>query len=280
MATTTETISRSTLSLLAGSALAASCTLPGFEDPQLSAEAFLTVYEFSGRTEMASPGTPVAQANPAQNLNDFGHDETDDGWGARIAVGDGFSGLQAQIIQVDNLTTDRGTLIADYGVLPVGSEVATAIDLLELELGYIGKLYEHDFELYDEDLTFRIGAGGSLVHRQLRFVAEEVATDIPQQNALDENLLPYVRVRARGDYRNVGLQFDFGLNPDIDLGDEFEGVQTDFEARLDYTFEAQNVTLFASWRRVELEGRAVEDGLPFAHEFALQGFMLGARVTF
>lgn len=249
--------------------------MPGLEDPDIAVEPFLTLYEFRGNTSMDSAGGP----NVSQDLRTFGHDERDEGFGGRLVVGDGFSGIELMFMQVDNLTTTRGTIEADYGVLSVGDVVTTEVNLLELQGGYTGEIVDFEFDFRDEPVQVRWGLGGKIVHRQLEFVARDINGPI-QRNQLDDNLTPYATTRLRFDYLDFGLQADYGINPDLDFGQELEGTLSDIEVRIDYTFDLQGVTVFGAYRRAELVGADSANGLEFEHDLALEGFTLGARVAF
>jgi hypothetical protein len=269
-----------TLLLLVSALVTSACSsIPGLDDPDVGLEPFLTLYRFRGRTSMASVENGAVTRNPSQDLRTLGHTSRDEGFGGRIAIGDGFSGFEAHFLQVDNLTTKRGTLEANYGTLSTGDVVTTELNMIEVRAAYTGEVLGHEFELNDEPLTVRWGLGAALANRQIDLILHNV-NGPDERNELRDNLVPYATTRLRFDHRNAGLQVDYGINPEYDFGNEFEGILSDVEVRLDYTFDVQGVTLFAAYRYAQLDGFDNADGLFFRNDFVVEGYTLGARISF
>ena len=102
----------------------------------------------------SSAGGPIVN-NPPMDLSTFGIRDSESGFGARVEVGDGFSGVGLDYIFLDNETTNNGTLTNDWGNLRAGDTVNTRIKMSNARLRWI---LGHTW--LDDDEEWGAGLGG------------------------------------------------------------------------------------------------------------------------
>lgn len=238
----------------------------------------MELIEIRGKTRMQSVSGGLKVDNPTIDLDDFGAADRDEAYGGSLAIGDGFSGLEISYLQLDGRSSRRGTLTSDWGALRQGDQVTPEYRLDEYRLSYVARVFGYGF--LEDEAEVVLGAGAMLAHRDLRFAANEVSGARSQKVKMSDDGLPYLGGRLRASYLQFGAQVDYMINPDVDFGGDYEGINQDLELRLTYTLEDQDLTLFAGYRRQELGASGNEGVFRFDTDMTLEGFVLGFSFRF
>lgn len=268
---------RATTCILAGLIATACSSLPGLDFAELTLRPQYHLAKLRGKTRMQSaPGGGPIVDNAAMDLKTFGTRKRDDDYGGIVAYGDGFSGFEFGYAQFDIDSTERGTLTADYGMLPNGTRVVSSFRLEEFRLRYIGQIFEYETE---DEVSIRLGIGPLLAHREATFTATEDGTALSQITRFKDDGVLYSAARLRGEYRGFSVTADYAWS-DLNFGGEFEGPMQDYSVLASYALEDQDIKFFAGFRWVELPASRTQNSFQFDHDFRLEGWMLGAELTF
>lgn len=264
-------------SLLVLTAIAAGCSSwPGFDRPHVELGAYLGLYTLQGRAKMQSAGAQGVQDNPGMRLSEFGLGERDDDVGGILSVGDGFSGIDLNYLQVAMRDTQPGTLSAAFGRLAPGDMVTTTVEMDEWRVRYIAKLFEHTFA---NRMRVELGVGAALAHRSLDFAAIKDNGD-GQIIRPGDSGVPYLAARARGTLGAASINLDWAYDDGIDFGGDFDGRLQDVELTGRYEFAGQDVTLIAGYRVSDLPVKGTQGSFDYAADLRLEGFQLGMLLRF
>ena len=262
--------------------LTACTSVPGLTDPEvtLSPRYYLYKPKGSARTQSIDNGRVVENAK--QDLETLGMSRRDDDYGGVLAVGNGFEGIEIEYQKVDLDDTTTGVLTSDYGTLPTGMEVSSEFVMDEMRLSYVAGFLDREYDLDDDNyVRVRVGAGGSLVHREGRFkVFEANSGPASQSFKFSDGGVAYLSLRARADWREFSAQIDWDYSPDLAFGGDFDGNVSDLEVLFRYAFEAQDIDLLAGYRWSELQMTGRASGLRYDAAFDLAGYLLGLEFRF
>ena len=259
--------------------------LPGLADPELRIGPRMYLYRHEGEARMQSVGQTAPENNPAMDVSRFGQLRRDEDYGGVLSLGDGFSGVEAQVQLVEIDDSKTGTLTTNFGAVPAGTEVNSNLEYDEYRLGYLAELYGYELEADEDDsILLQVGAGGELVHRNGDFEIFD-PLGVPGQRAeqrirFRSDVTPYLRARGRATWREFSVQADWAFNPDVHFGGEFDGVMNDVEVVVRYLIETQDISLLAGYRWSQLPMSGVEGDLRFDADFWVEGYVLGIDVLF
>jgi hypothetical protein len=155
--------------------------------------------------------------------------------------------------------------------------VRTKYDLDEFRLRYIGQVL--DFEP-KADWRMQLGLGGSLVHRDALFESIELNSTRKQRVEIKDDGVFYLAGRARGSYRNVFLDVDYGISPDLTFGGDYTGTLQDLEVKLGWRFEDQELEALVGWRWSQFPAEGTADGLRYEADFGIDGFFVMLGLSF
>lgn len=262
----------------AAALLLCSCSSwPGLEDPSLSIAPRMSLLKMQGRTRMQS-GAPPAN-NLSSGVERVGAGERDEELGLRIGYGDGFSGFEAEYMFLDTEATKIGQTEAPWGSIPFGVDVRSKSIMDEIRLRYIAGLFSWTDE--DEENWFKAGLGAQFTHREMNFTITQDGTDNSQKIEIKDDLSPMLAARLAGGRGPWSVQADFAINDDWAFGTgNLEGRFTDMQARANYYFEDQDLTLFAGYRRFEIPATGNEGDLRYDVDFTLDGLFFGFSFQF
>ncbi|MBX3462183.1 MAG: hypothetical protein KF830_03355 [Planctomycetes bacterium] len=257
-----------------------SCTSLTMAEPQIHVSPYLAVYQLRGKTGMQSRPTPSdpLEDNAPQSLRTFGLDHYKEDVGVRVEIGDGFGGVRFDYYRLDMGTTKSGVLGDDYGALQAGDDVRMKADMDELRASYLEPLFDLETEYRNQPLKFRFAAGAVLAYRDLNLRASTVDGARSQRTQIEGNVV-YPAIRARLTWRDVALDIDYAVSPDLALGGDFEGLQQDFEARLSYRLPLRDITLFGGYRYSELVAEGTQGEFRYDADLRLDGFQFGVVLT-
>ena len=258
--------------------LLASCsTWPGLDRPQVDAGGYLALYQLRGRARMNSDVGGTIQQNPGMEMKVFGVGDRDDDVGGYITVGDGFSGFDFNYLKLTMQDTSPGVLESDFGSLPAGTTVITAVDMDEWRGRYIAKVFEQTIQ---GRARVAFGVGAALAHRDLKFFPKQQSTGVGQILTAKDDGVPYLAARLRGTYGPISINLDWTYDDGIDFGGDFEGRMQDIELLGRYEFVRQDVTLFAGYRYTELPAKGHEGDLEYRADLRLEGLLVGMQLRF
>ena len=249
--------------------------LPGLEEPELTIAPQLVLLEVRGTTNMLS-ATQTGPFGPMP-LTDFGVGDRDADYGGSLRLGDGFSGVELGFTRLENKSSDEGLLTNDWGNLLAGDTVKSQLDGLEIRLRYLAGLFDHEL---DNGVRIQLGAGAAVGYRGYTFKSFDINGVRRQEIDIQDDGMPYAAARGRVSYLGFGAQVDYGINPDVPLGGDFDGLTQDLELLATYTFEDQNITAHAGYRRTWLEADGREGPLWYEIDLTIDGYVLGLEFTF
>ncbi|MGA0058664.1 MAG: hypothetical protein ACO3RU_03660 [Planctomycetota bacterium] len=271
------------LALACAAVFASACTsVPGLTDPEVTLSPRYYLYKPKGSARMQSSNGGRISENSKQDLETLGMSRRDDDYGGVVAIGNGFEGIEIEYQKVDLDDTTTGVLSSEYGSLPTGMAVSSEFMMDEMRLSYVAGILDRELDVDDDNwVRFRLGAGGTLVHREGRFkVLEANGGPASQSFKFSDGGVAYLSLRARADWREFSAQIDWDYSPDLAFGGDFEGNVSDLEFLIRYAFEAQDIDLLAGyrWSELQMTGRASE--LRYDAAFDLNGFVLGLEFRF
>jgi len=211
------------------------------------------------------------------DLKKLGVSDRDEQFAGVVRIGDGFSGFEAALTTFDLAGTNTGTLTTNWGNLMQGDVVRTNITGSEIRARYIAEFFDYENE---SEALFQFGAGLSVAHRELTIRAREANGLRAQNITMNDDGIPFVDSRIRATYREFGFQVDYAINPDVNFGGDFDGVMQDLGLTATYTFEDQDLKLSAGFRRSDFTAKGSKGGLAHETDFIVEGFVLGAELTF
>lgn len=267
--------------LLALGSVAGGCTPSLLYEPRIQVSPYLATYRLRGDTSLSTDqgqGLPTVPHAP-ESLRAFGQQHHEEDVGVRADIGDGFGGLRLDYYRLDMNTSHYGTLDDGWGPFASGDRVRMRAAMDEFRLGWLQPLHEVKGSWRDRPLRLQLAAGGVLAHRTLEFRAQDLAGTATQGLDLGGDLA-YVAARARLDWQQVALDLDYALCPDLALGGDFDGMQQDLELRLGYTVPMRDITVFAGWRYSDFEGDGRQGRSDWTADLILDGFQVGATVSF
>ncbi len=275
---TPSPVIRATTTILAGLIASACSSLPGLDFPELTVKPQYYLAKLRGKTRMQSaPAGQPLQNNAAMDLKTVGMRKRDDDYGGLLAYGDGFSGLEFSYARFEIDTSDRGRTTADWGVIPAGSIVESKFDIEEFKLSYIGQVWEHETE---NETRLQFGLGGTLAHREGKFVLKEDGGGLSQIARFQDDGIPYAAARLRGSAQGFALTMDYAWT-NLTFGGDFDGQMQDYALTGSYTLEDQDITFFAGFRWLELPTSGTgEGGFAYDNDYRLEGWVLGAELRF
>jgi hypothetical protein len=258
--------------------LPACSVLPGFADPAVTFAPRLYLLKPTGKTAMQSAPPGLGRVdNPSIDLRTFGLRERNDDVGGQLAFGDGFSGIEVGYLQLDEKTFRTGVLPNDWGVLPQGTEVRPSLFLEEYEVAYFGELFQLGHE---EETRLRLALGARIAHREGKFVAGEVGTDLSQTARFKDDGVPYVAGRARIERGGFALRGQYAWNPEFDFGGDFEPTLQDLEVTGSYSLENRGVTFVVGYRWSDLPISTHAGPFDYDLDLRIAGWVLGVEVVF
>jgi hypothetical protein len=131
----------------------------------------------------------------------------------------------------------------------------------------------------DEPLSVRIAIGALIAYRDLDLRAS--TTDgARQQNIEIEGDVVYPTARFRIGWRELSIEGDYAISPDLVLGGDYGGTMHDIELRASYRLPMRDVTFFGGWRYSVLPAEGHADNLAYDADLVIDGFQLGVTVTF
>ncbi len=254
------------------------CSLPGLTSPRFYLEPQWSLLELRGDTSMQSTSSGSVVDNPAIDAREFGLDHHAGNWGVKVSVGDDFSGFDASYLNVENTNTRRGTLPADWGDMRTGDRALMNVTGDEWRLAYFGEVWDTEIK---RDVTLRVAPGLALTHRDLKLEAKEETSSTRRQVVhIAEEVTPYAALRVRVAWRNFDLDVDYGINPDLHFGGDYDGVMQDYEVRGRYRLEDQDLAFVAGYRHSDITASGSEGGLRWETDFAFEGWFFGVRFGF
>lgn len=271
------------LALACTALFASACTsVPGLTDPEVTLSPRYYLYKPKGSARTQSSDNGRIAENAKQDLETLGMSRRDDDYGGVIAIGNGFEGIEIDYQKVDLDDTTTGVLSSDYGSLSTGMEVSSEFIMDEMRLSYVAGFMDREIDLDDDNwVRVRLGAGGTLVHREGRFKVFEANSGPGSQSfKFSDGGVAYLSLRARADWREFSAQLEWDYSPDLAFGGDFDGNVSDLEFLLRYAFEAQDIDLLAGYRWSELQMTGKASGLRYDAEFDLAGFVLGLEFRF
>ncbi len=261
--------------------LLAACSSTTFAEPRILVSPYLALYRVRG--DVALQSQPVAagplQDNAAQSLRSFGQERYREDIGVRADIGDGFGGFRVDWYQLDQDTAAPGTLGADWGTLLAGDTVLMRARMDELRLSLIEPLLTIRTTWRDRPLQFRVGAGGTFAHRDLRLRASTEDGLRRQDLSIDGDVV-YANVRMRATWRDFACDLDYAASPGLVVRGDFEDFQQDLELRASWTMPLHDVTFFGGWRWSSLHAEGQQNQLGYDADLVIDGFSLGLAVTF
>ena len=260
--------------------LAGCSAIPGLAEPRVSLAPHVVLLDIEGDTNMQSrSGGPIIN-NPEMNLDAFAATDRNSEFGGSVRIGDGFSGITIDFLDIDNSTSANGFLTNDWGDLRAGDTVNTEIEGYEFRIRYIAQFFEHSFETDNEDVRVQVGAGPGFATRKIEFkVTESSQTRRQNINAQDDGVL-YIASRAKVSYSGFAAVADYQISPSFNFGGDFDDTLWDLELLGTYTFEDQDLTVYAGWRRSELPASGREGDFEYDLDLTFDGWILGLEFTF
>jgi len=246
-------------------------------DPQITVVPQLVLLELRGDTNMQSSSGGAPVSNPDVSLSELGVTDREDNWGGMVRIGDDFSGMDVGYLDIEAESTQTGTLSQNWGNLLQGDVVKTEVDGFEVRGRYVGELLDLESEA---KARLQLGAGAELAHRELKFKAREVSGVRSQTLEVKDAGMPYLCARGRASYLGFGLQADYAINPDLDFGGDFDGIQQDIEVAATYTFADQGVVVSAGYRRSYLHADSTQGNFAYDLDLIFDGYVFGAEITF
>ena len=226
--------------------LAAGCaSVPGLNKPRVYVEPRVMFEDVQGTLSMqsASPTGPIT--NPGLSSRDsFNFSRRETQIGGRIHVGDGHSGLTAEIMQQD-FKSRPGSLLGDFGELNGPTTALVDSDMNGLRVGLAYHAVVWTVEESDE-LRLRFSLGGSLEHEEMDFSANRRDGSARQKIAAHDNGFPMARGRVDAEMQEFGARFDLGWS-DGDWGD-VSGPMFDLELTLRYDLDLRTAGYFVAVR--------------------------------
>jgi hypothetical protein len=257
-----------------------SCSLPGLEKaPAFHFTPEFTLYMITGKASMQSQGASGPVDNAPNTARELGQNQRDAGdWGGTFSVGDGFSGLDFSYLHVDLGSTSRGTLSHDFGALHAGDTVWSEFRGDVFKVDYYGQMFEHK---WSNGIKAQVGPGIVLAHHELRFKAVEVDDTRQQQIKLQDDVTPYAGIKARGTYRQFGLELEYAIDPGVHFGGDFDGVLQDYGISLRWALaEDQDVTLIVGYRSSDLKAEGSDGSLHYSADLAMDGYFFAVSLGF
>ncbi len=269
--------------LLAVACLPTACSsVPGFDDPEITIEPRMYLVRHEGKARMQSVTGGQIINNAAMDTSRLGQFERDESYGGVMAVGDGFSGLEASFNKFEIDDSKEAVLTTDFGALQGGDVVNSDMEYDEYRLAYVAEIYQHAFEIgEEEEILWQLGAGGAMAHRAGDFNVREIGGEMASQEIdFRDDGTPYLQLRTRASWRNFSAQLDWAFNPDLHWGGDFEGQMHDIEVLLRYQLEAQNLSVVAGYRWSDLPFSGQDEGLRYDADFRVEGYVLGVKFGF
>lgn len=261
-------------------ALLAACSLPhSLEDPRILVAPYYPTYQLRGDTSLQSPGAPPTD-NPAVQVEDFGLRGHSSDVGMRIDIGDDFDSFRVDYYRMDHHSKNPGVLPAAWGALLAADTVRLETRLDEIRVGYVGEVLREKFGKGERQVDLRLGLGGVIAWRDLRFRAREATGLRSQDVTVGDDGVVYPAARARVTWRGAYLEGEYAISPDLQFGGDYQGVQQDIEVRIGYQVPMQDVSVFAGWRWSEWNIDGFEGPLHHEAELVMDGFQFGVRILF
>lgn len=269
-----------TFALLGATCLLCGCSSTTMAEPRLLVSPYLAIQQLRGEVSLQSEPTPgTLQDNGEQTLRTFGQDHYREDIGVRVDFGDGFAGFRVDYLQLAQNTNDSGVLEADWGTLLAGDVVRMDVDMDELRIGYLETLFHGKTTWRDRPLALQFAAGAVVAHRELDLSGETLDRS-RQQRVEVEGDVAYAAARLRLGWRDIALDVDYAISPELALGGDFEGTLQDIEVRASYTLPMRDLTFFGGWRYSTLPGEGNTGRLAYDADLVLDGFQLGVVLTF
>ncbi len=258
------------------------CTgLPGLDMPVIRISPRLHEDVQYGTTRMQSVQGGGVVDNAPQDMRQLGQNGHDEDWAIVASAGDGFSGAELEYRHIAIADTSTGVLGADFGAVPAGTTVSSKLAGDGWRLAYFGKFLGSTVAVGNQEIEFALAGAFALTHREMSFgVAEDGNTGVEQRIHFSDSVTPYFGLRGRVAWRDLSLDVDALVNPDISFGSDFRGTQEDIALTMRYRLEAQDVALLAGFRWLDLDTSGEEGGLRYDTGFRVEGFVLGVEIEF
>ena len=271
------------IAALCVSLLLPACTfMPGLDSPKFTLSPRIHLDVHRGEARMQSLQGAMVVDNAPQTMDQLGQNGRDEDWAIVATAGDGFSGLELEYRHIAIEDTSTGILGANYGSVPVGTEVSADLRLDSWRLAYFGEVLGHRFETSNgQEIDVKLAAGVALAHRDGDFeVSEDGNTGVLETVHFSDDGVPYLGLRGRVEWNQLSFDIDWLYSPDISFGGDFTGNLKDFAVIGRYHLEAQDVTLLAGFRWMDVDASGDESGLRYDTDFAVEGFVLGVEFDF
>ncbi|MCC7398899.1 MAG: hypothetical protein IT455_17665 [Planctomycetes bacterium] len=261
--------------------LTTGCTSMVLAEPKLLVSPYYALYQIRGKVSMQSRATPTSapEDNTPQDLRTFGQDHHKDDVGVRVDLGDGFAGLRLDYLKLDLHTSKRGILDDDWGLLLQDDVVRMDVEADDLRLTWIEPITKFSTSLREQPLTFQVGAGGTLAHRDYA-LRGKTDDGLRTQDAELRGDLVFAAARARATWRDFAFDVDYAICPQLTLGGDWEDVQQDLELRASYTVPLRDLTFFAGYRYSRMSATGHEHELRYDADLLIDGYQLGVVLTF
>ena len=273
-----------TLCVVACTALPGCAAWPGLDDPTLTVSPEYTALRLTGETRMES-GSPPAKGNYL-SVADLGASDREDNLGVMLSYGEDASGFDLHYGRFEAHSSGSGVAFDAWGNIPGPSgtpsmpeQVDTRVTMDEFRARYVASflLYEDD----DEEAWLRAGAGLQLGHKEMTFDVRGINSGTAQKIEIKDDVSPMLAVRIAGKRGPIGLNIDFAYNPDLSFGTgDLHGAFYDLTILANYFLEAQELTVFAGYRRFDIPARGHEGINEFDTDFTLDGYILGFKFEF
>jgi len=247
------------------SALLSSCSLP-----TISAEAGYGQFSFSGKVGYTLAASPTTNGrNDIRSSMGFDDPEPFPYLHASAGVGPVFVSASAFKFS----TSGSGTLEAQFGSISAGTPIHADMDMTSIR----GSVYFFDvFDLLPLPfVSLKPGVGLDFFDISLKAdalsgaVKEDFATQAP---------IPILAARAAVDLGFAEAVLEGG-GIKIDYQDEIDGIFLDLEGVLKF-HPTSNLTLFAGYRYINVDGSGKDDDNTYDVGLILQGWVIGGGLTF
>ncbi len=272
------------LCVAAFSALSSCAAWPGLDDPTLTISPEYTALRMTGKTRMES-GTPSTR-RAYLSVADLGANDREDNVGLRLSYGDGASGFDLHYGRFEAHSAGTGVALDDWGDIPGPSgapptpeQVDTRVTMDEFRARYIASFCVYENE--DEEEWLKVGFGLQVGHKEMTFDVRGINTDTGQKIHIKDDLSPMLALRIAGQRGPLGIGLEIAYNDDWSIGTgDIEGEFYDVTIQASYFLEAQDLTVFAGYRRFDIPARGDEGGHEYDTDFTLDGYILGFRFAF
>lgn len=258
---------------------------PGLDDPTLTIAPEYTALRMKGKTRMESGIPPTRNSN--LTVQDLGADGREDNIGIRLSYGNDTSGFDFHYNRFEAHSSGLGEARDAWGAIPAPSgspltpdEVDTRVTMDEFRARYIASFTMWEDEDL-EDYWFTAGVGLQVGHKEMTFDVRGITSNTGQKILIKDDLSPMLAIRLQAQRGQLGVRLDAAINDDWSVGTgNLTGRFYDVSLVASYYLDAQDLTVFAGYRRFNITSRGNEAHLEFDTDFVLDGYLLGVQFIF